>query len=259
MPRRFLRYSVLATGSLTSFAMTAFVQATPQAPDDVSPPRNAPMKTRPQLTGPQGSTPYAEDGKPDLSGNWSPSAIWQNVDSGASLKVVGEAIPFQPWADQLYAERKGKFAKDGPCDRCMPSGLRRMTTAVYPFRIVETPKLILILYEGGAQVWRQIFMDGRQHPADRNLTRLGHSIGYWEGDTLVVDSVGFNGESWLDEFGLPTTQSLHLIERFRRPDLGHLEIENLVDDPRAYTKPWSFTTHPVMLKGGFMDYICQEK
>jgi hypothetical protein len=249
----------LATGSLTFLAMTAFAQATPPAHADISPSANGPMKPRPQPTGPQGPTSHTEDGKLDLSGNWSPSATRQNVDSGASLKVVSEAIPFQPWAEELYLERNGNISKDDPEGQCMPPGLRRKTTAVYPFRIVETPKLILILYEGGAQVWRQIFMDGRQHPVDRKPTRLGHSIGHWEGDTLVVDSVGFDGEAWLDEFGLPTTESLHLIEHFRRPDLGHLEIDNIVDDPKAYTKPWSFTTHPVMLKGGFMDYICQEK
>ena len=198
------------------------------------------------------------DGKPDLSGAWAPNAIRQNVDLRASLKAEGVAIPFQPWAEKLYLERKANFSKDDPEGHCLPPGVPRMTTTPYPFRIMQTPKLILIVYEGGAHIWRQIFMDGRSHPADPNPTWLGDSIGHWDGDTLVVDSVGFNGESWLDESGLPTTESLHVIERFRRPDLGHLEIESTVDDPKAYTKPWSFTTHPVMLKGDLMEYICQE-
>jgi hypothetical protein len=177
----------------------------------------------------------------------------------ASLKVIGGAIPFQPWAEELYSERKGNFSKRDPEGHCMLPGVRRIITAPYLFRVVQTPKLIVILYEDGSQAWRQIFTDGRQHPADPGPTRLGHSIGHWEGDTLVVDSVRFNGQAWLNESGLPTTESLHLIEHFRRPDLGHLEIESIVDDPKAYTKQWSFTMHPIMLKGDFTDYICPEK
>jgi hypothetical protein len=179
------------------------------------------------------------------------------VDVEASLKAVGEAIPFQRGAEELYWERKGNLPKSDPEGHCVLPGVRRIITAPYVFRIVQTPKLIVILYEDGSQAWRQIYMDGREHPVDRIPARLGHSVGHWEGDTLVVDSVRFNGQAWLDESGLPTTQSLHLIERFRRPDLGHLEIESIVDDPKAYTKPWSFTTRPVTLKGDFTDYICQ--
>jgi len=239
-------------------AMTAFAQTTSTAPADFSPSLNSPVKNRPQLTGPQSPRPYTEDGKPDLSGNWAPTEVGQNVDLRASLREIGGVIPFRPWAEDLYLERKANPSTPDQEGHCLPPGLRRMTTALYQFRIVETPNLILILFEGGAHVWRQIFTDGRQHPVD-NLTPHGHSIGHWEGDTLVVDSVGFNGEAWLDESGVPTTRSLHLIERFRRPDLGHLEIESIVDDPKAYTKQWSFTTHPVMLNGDFMEDICEEQ
>ena len=150
------------------------------------------------------------------------------------------------------------ISRDDPEARCLPPGVPRMTTTPYPFRIVQTPGLTMIVYEGGAHVWRQIFTDGRAHSDDPNPSWLGESIGQWEGDTFVIDTIGFNGKTWLDEAGLPTTESLHVIERFRRPDFGHLEIENTVDDPKAYTKPWSFTTHPVMLKGELMEYICQE-
>jgi len=118
--------------------------------------------------------------------------------------------------------------------------------------------LIVIIYEGGTHLWRQIFMDGRQHPADPNPNWLGDSIGRWDGDTLVADTVGFNGRSWIDAAGLPTTESLHIIERFRRIDRGHLEIEHTIDDPKAYTKPWKFTIHPMLLDGELMEYICQE-
>jgi len=199
-------------------------------------------------------TPRTADGKPDLSGAWAPNAIRQNVN----LVATGVQVPFQPWAEKVYQQHKDNISKDDPEARCLPPGVPRMTTTPYPFRIMQTPGLTLIVYEGGAHVWRQIFTDGRPHSEDPNPSWLGESIGHWEGDTFVIDTIGLNGKTWLDEEGLPTTESLHVTEKIRRPDFGHLEIENIVDDPKAYTKPWSFTTHPVMLKGELMEYICQE-
>ena len=203
---------------------------------------------------PSGPTPRTADGKPDLSGAWAPNAIRQNVN----LVATGVQVPFQPWAEKVYQQHKDTISRDDPEARCLPPGVPRMTTTPYPFRIVQTPGLTIIVYEGGAHVWRQIFTDGRAHSEDPNPSWLGESIGHWEGDTFVIDTIGFNGKAWLDEEGLPTTESLHVIERIRRPDFGHLETENTIDDPKAYTKPWSFTTHPVMLKGELMEYICQE-
>ena len=203
---------------------------------------------------PAGALPRAPDGRPDLSGPWEPNAFPQNVD----LPATGIEIPFQPWAAKLYKEHKDNLSKDDPEARCMPPGVPRMSTTPYPFRIVQTPGLVIIVYEGGAHVWRQIFTDGRPHGKDPDPSWLGDSIGHWEGETLVVDSIGFNGRAWIDESGLPTTDALHVIERFHRTDLGHMEIEHTVDDPKAYTKPWKFTTHPVLLKGELMEYICQE-
>jgi hypothetical protein len=203
---------------------------------------------------PAGPTPRTADGKPDLSGAWAPNAIRQNVN----LVATGVQVPFQPWAEKVYQQHKDNISKDDPEARCLPPGVPRMTTTPYPFRIMQTPGLTLIVYEGGAHVWRQIFTDGRPHSEDPNPSWLGESIGHWEGDTFVIDTIGLNGKTWLDEEGLPTTESLHVIEKIRRPDFGHLEIENIVDDPKAYTKPWSFTTHPIMLKGELMEYICQE-
>jgi hypothetical protein len=203
---------------------------------------------------PSGPAPRTDDGKMDLSGAWAPNAIKENVD----LLATGVEIPFQPWAAKLYNERKASNSKDDPEARCLPPGVPRMSTTPYPFKFVQTPKLIVIVYEGGAHVWRQIFMDGREHPKDLNPSWLGDSIGRWDGDTLVIDTVGLNGQTWIDQSGLPTTDALHVTERIRRLDLGHLEIEHTVDDPKAYTKPWKFTTHPVMLKGELIEYICQE-
>lgn len=203
---------------------------------------------------PDGPAPKNAEGKPDISGAWAPNAIRQNVDMVGS----GVKVPFQPWAEKVYTERKENISKEDPEARCLPPGVPRMSTTPYPFRIMQTKNLTLIVYEGGAHVWRQIFTDGRKHDPDHNPDWLGDSIGSWDGDTFVVDTTGFNGKSWIDESGLPTTEKLHVIERFHRDDLGHMTIEHTVDDPGAYTEPWKFTTHPQMLKGEMIEYICQE-
>jgi hypothetical protein len=203
---------------------------------------------------PQGPAPKRADGKPDITGAWSPNAIRQNVD----LISAGAEISFQPWAEKIYKERKFSASKDDPEALCLPPGVPRMTTTPYPFRITEAPGFTFILYEGGAHVWRQIYTDGRAHSADPNPSWLGESIGHWDGDWFVIDTIGQNGKSWIDESGLPTTDKIHVTERIRRVDLGHLEIEHVVDDPGAYTKPWTFTTHPELLKGEMIEYICQE-
>jgi hypothetical protein len=203
---------------------------------------------------PSGPVPKTADGKPDLSAAWAPNAIRQNVD----LLGTGVEVPFQPWAEKLYKQHKDNISKDDPEARCLPPGVPRMSTTPYPFRIMQTPGLTLIVYEGGAHVWRQIFTDGRPHSADPNPSWLGESIGHWEGDTFVVDTIGLNGKTWIDEAGIPTTDALHVIERFHRTDLGHMDIEHTVEDPKVYTKPWKFTTHPILLQGELMEYICQE-
>jgi hypothetical protein len=123
---------------------------------------------------PDRPTPRTVDGKPDLSGAWAPNAIRQNVD----LVATGIQVPFQPWAEKVYKQHKDDISKDDPEARCLPPGVPRMTTTPYPFRIVQTPGLTLIVYEGGAHVWRQIFTDGRGHSEDPNPS--------WLGDRLAV-------------------------------------------------------------------------
>jgi len=208
--------------------------------------------------------PRMPGGKPDFSGIWEaseqqslyPPYTTHFMDLAMDLKP--EPAPFQPWAKALSEQRQANLHKDDPLAQCMPPGVPRINT-IAPFKIVQTGQLIIILYETTANsAFRQIFTDGRPLPKDPQPTWLGYSIGMWEGNVLKVDTIGFNGKTWIDESGLPTTDALHVIERFRRPDLGHLEIENTIDDPQAYTKPWKFTTHPVMLKGELMEYICQE-
>jgi hypothetical protein len=206
-------------------------------------------------TAPKGPTPRTADGKPDLSGNWDPgSAIGQNVD----LVRSGVEVPMRPEAEALYKSRKDELGKDDPEARCLPPGVPRMTTTPYPFTFIQTPQLLAILYEGGAHVWRKVFLDGRPHDPKVEETWLGDSIGHWEDDTLVVETVGQNDITWIDAAGVPHSKDMKVTERIRRLDLGHLEIEHTIDDPKTFTKPWKFTSRPVLLKGELIEYICQE-
>ncbi len=186
-------------------------------------------------------TPKAVDGKPDLSGVWESDPRFFN-DLGKDLKP-GEVV-MQPWAKTLQAEREGKDHRDDPLSKCMPPGVPRIditsAPAPHPFKVVQTPTLVVLLYETSANsTFRQVFLDGRPLPKEPQPTWLGYSIGHWEGDTLVVETMGFNGRSWLDTAkGHPQTESAHVTERFTRRDFGHMEIGITIDDPGAYEKPW---------------------
>ena len=200
---------------------------------------------KPNLSAP---APKALDGKPDLSGLWEVGAegsvslyggyTTHFMDLAIDLKP-GEA-PFQPWAKALSQERQDNQHKDDPLARCMPPGVPRINT-IAPFKIVQTPRLVIVLYETTAtSAFRQIFTDGRPLPKDPQPTWLGYSVGTWEGSVLKVDTIGFNDRGWIDTgMGHPQTEALHVIERFRRSDFGRMEIAVTIDDPRAYTKPWS--------------------
>jgi len=187
---------------------------------------------RPNLTAP---SPKTQDGKPDLSG------IWNSLDGKflSNLAAGGGVVPMQPAAAALYKERQGYDPKDRPSARCLPGGVpSSMLVRGRPWKIVQTPGVVLILYDQSIH-YRQIFTDGRDFPEDRIPTWFGYSIGKWEGDTLVVDTIGFTDETWLDDGGHPHSDALHLTERFRRRNIGTLEIGVTVDDAKAYTKPWT--------------------
>jgi hypothetical protein len=204
---------------------------------------------------PTGPAPRNVDGTPDLSGNWNPvTAIQFNLN----LAAGGVQVPFQPWAEKLYNERVAGHGKDDPEAFCLPPGTPRLDTTPYPFRIIQTPGLIAILYEGGTHAWREIYMDGRPHNKNVEETWIGDSIGKWDGDSLVVDTVGFNDKTWLDAAGHPHTDALHVIERFHRTDVSHLDIEMTIDDPKTYTKPWTVKITVLPLKGELLEYICNE-
>ena len=147
------------------------------------------------------------------------------------------SVPFQPWAEALYNQRRATLSKDDPTGWCVPGGVPRSNAVPYPFKIVHTPVMTVILYEA-VQSYRQIFTDGRALPKDPNPAWLGYSIGRWEKDAFVVESAGFNDNVWLDNFGHPATEQLKVTERFVRKDFGNMDIEVTIDDPKAYTKPW---------------------
>ena len=133
-----------------------------------------------------------------------------------------------------------------------------MSTTPYPFSFIQTPGLLTIVYEGGAHVWRKVFLDGRGHDPNVVETWLGDSIGHWEEDTLVIETVGQNDISWIDAAGIPHTTDMKVTERIKRIDLGHLEIVHTIEDPKTFSRQWTFTTHPTLLKGELIEYICQE-
>ena len=196
--------------------------------------------------------PRTADGKPDLNGLWGPDRTFI-YDITSTLKK-GEALAIQPWAEKVTKER---MSNADPEARCLPAGVPRM--APYPWKIVQQPKLMVFLFEGNIHTYRQIFMDGRGHPDDPDPTWYGHSIAKWEGDTLVVDSVGFNDKFWFDFAGHPHTEKLHITERYRRPDYSHLDFEVVIDDPGAYTKPFTMYGHsPLVENSEIIEYICNE-
>jgi hypothetical protein len=195
---------------------------------------------------PSGPVPRTATGQPDLSGVWFP---------GPDLEP--EVAPFQPWAEALAKERATRPG-DSPRARCLPTGVVRANELDLA-KFVHTPTLLIVLVEGGVPGVRQIFLDGRGHPKDLQPTWLGHSIGAWEQDTLVVDTTGFNDRGWLDNAGRPQTERLHVIERFRRRDLGHLELEITIDDPGAYTRPWKVRRLLSLAPGEeIVEYVCNE-
>jgi hypothetical protein len=177
---------------------------------------------------PDGPVPRLADGKPDLSGMWRPAGLPDDPGSPQPH------IQAQPWAEAIAKQRRENDYKDIPSARCLPNGI---TVGLGGSRYVHTPALLAILFEG--LLPRQVFLDGRGHPKEVNPTWMGHSIGQWEGDTLVVDTAGFNDKTWLDMEGHPHTERMHMTERYHRSDLGHMEVEMTVEDPGALVKPWT--------------------
>lgn len=186
---------------------------------------------KPDLAAP---APRSLDGKPDLSGVWNGAGPLYRFNIAQDL----ETKDIQPWAEALFLQRVRDSRKDSPLAHCMP-----VSVPYHNFfnlmRIVQTPSMIVMLYESPHGPHRTIFTDGRDLPKDPNPAWFGYSIGRWEGDTLVVTTTGFNDKGWLDSAGHPQTESLRLTERLRRRDFGHMDFETTIDDPTVFTRPFT--------------------
>ena len=176
------------------------------------------------------------EGKPDLSGIWRSGGSRPRFDYDVAPNLKAE--DFEPSAEALRLQRVQDFRKDSPLARCLPVSVPFLANRGLA-QIVQTPGLIVILHESPNSPHRKIYTDGRKLPEDPNPTWLGYSVGHWEGDTLVVESVGFNDLGWLDVGGHPQTESLKITERYHRRDFGHMELEMILSDPKTFKKPVS--------------------
>jgi hypothetical protein len=209
---------------------------------------------KPNLTAP---APKLPDGKPDFSGIWQAASARYLRDLADVAKPA--AIDLTPAGRAIYERRKtGIDAKIEPDAQCLPQGVPKINATPVPFKMVQTPTFVVILYEA-FNLWRQVFLDGREPVKDPNPTWLGYSTGRYEGDVLVVETSGFNGKMWIDQAGLPSSETTKVTERFRRRDWGHLEIQVTVEDPRYYTRPWTVTEEIALLPNTeLLEFICLE-
>jgi hypothetical protein len=225
---------------------------------------------KPDLTAP---APRTADGKVDFTGIWNYAGVlgfrggppppppgtpvqatFWNIEAGFK-----EGLPFQPWARELRQQRMDANSKDNPDAQCLPLGHMQLHTHSQPRKMIQTPEVIVILYEANADV-RQIFLDGRSRPpSDVQPWWNGYSRGRWEGDTLVVETTNLRDLGWLDVNGAPITSAATITERFRRPNVGTLEIDVTIDDPKAYTRPWTVRVNQRLLPDTeLIEFVCLE-
>ena len=192
--------------------------------------------------------PLTPGGQGDIAGVWV-------VRGSANLP---DDLPYRPEALKLWQERKANLAKEDPAAYCLPNGVVRVTSL--PYKIVQTPQLVVLLSEGNTHSFRRFFLDGRPHNLDLEPNSwTGDSIGKWEASTLVVDTVGFNDRTWLDDTGKPHSDQLHVIERYRRPDAGRLVVDYTIEDPKFLTRPFTFTRTFVPANREIQERFCTEQ
>jgi hypothetical protein len=272
-----IAFIVLAVGSQQLFAQwPKFVPlGTPRNPDGT--------------VNMRAPAPRTADGRVDLSGVWQtiPGRIAGGGRAGAPVpppvaaEGTGElspsgslfgnigdqtpgGAPYQPWAAELVKKRMADNSKDNPDAHCLPLGILQNTTHPFPKKIIQTPTEVIVIYEGSATTVREIYLDGRTPDRDAEPWYQGYSVGRWEGDTLVVETTNFIDDdtwtTWLDVRGSPLTQHGKIIERFRRPNFGSLQIEVTIDDPKAYTRPFTATINNRLLPDmQLIEFVCLDK
>ena len=236
---------------------------------------------RRQPAGPPEATPRLKDGTVNLGRVHGEKGIWglpvianfAQVAGGVPKDFRGNLrtgapaephIPFKPWAAAVYNYNSANLSKFDPEGYCVPPGGPRLMATPFPMEVIQLPEedRIIMIYEGGTHIWREIYMDGRPHPSLDKIdgeTYLGHSVGHWEGDTLVIDSTGYNERTWLDQWGHPHTNQLHVIEKITRPNKSTLHYEATIDDPGAYPRPWTIAWDiPWASRQELAEYVCQE-
>ncbi len=191
-----------------------------------------------------GAVPRTPEGKPDLSG------IWKGQEAPHPEKAA-----LLPWAQEIANQRKNPANRgDNPAARCLPGNVLLDGAGVFKF--VQTPALLVMMYQDLIG-YRQVFLDARGHPKDWDPSWTGHSTGKWDRDTLVVDTLGFNARSWINL--LPHTEMLHVVERYRRRDLGHLEVQTTIEDPGTFSRPWKRNNvWELAPKEDVREYVCNE-
>lgn len=225
---------------------------------------------KPNLAAP---TPRTADGKPDLSGVWmnlgDPLPKGAQAVEGPDFKaprfffdvtadMKPEQVQMEPWAEALSKQHLESHGVADPISHCKPVGIPALDASYPPYKITQTARLVTVLYEYHG-TFRQIFLDGRKPVPDPNPTWMGYSTGRWDGDSLVVETVGFNDLGWLDRVGHPHSDALHVTERFRRRDVGHMELEVTVDDPKTYRKPIVWRQQVTLMPDeDLIEYFCED-
>jgi hypothetical protein len=225
---------------------------------------------------PSAPTPRWPDGTVNFGAPAGQTGVWEGEEPLATdphnyETVLGrrprpgrihiDNVPLQPWARALIEMRNARFLADEPYTRCKPSPGPRSFGTAYGVELLNVPRTnrVYLFMTGGTHSYREVFMDGRTHPHDVEPSYFGHSIGWWEGDTLVIDTVGFNEQSWMERWGMVHTDRLHTIERVTRPDFNTLNYEVTIDDPGAYTAPWtSGYTKQWQAGTEIFEYVCQQ-
>ena len=266
-----MRVSVLraGVGIFLALLLAAATSAQDQAP-------LRPAGRQPRATKPPPPAPRWSDGTINLGAPPGQTGKWEGneplvTDPDNYENRLGRAerrgrvhindVPMQPWARALIKARNERFLADEPYTRCKPSPAARSLGTAYGIEFLNIPGSgrVYMFQTGGAHSYRTIYVDGRTHPAKIDKSYFGHSIGRWEGDTLVIDTVGFNESAWMDRFGMPHTDQLHTVERITRLDFNSLDYSITVEDPGAYTAPWTSGYMKTWEDGtDLFEYVCQE-